>query len=151
MTASAVLVPTAPSIGPGLKPNDRSLVWTSWISLRSRRTWLGVASATAGRFALPARLLASLLKPKLLGASGGSGDLGPGGSSIGSLFGCWLVVGSAEGITALGGGDNCADCLKSSASACSVLAADGHKSSIPGKLATPEPRTAPSAKPSNNL
>src|SRR5258708_19982154 len=101
MTASAVLVPTAPSIGPGLKPNDRSLVWTSWISLRSRRTWLGVASATAGRFALPARLLASLLKPKLLGASGGSGDLGPAGSSIGSLFGCWLVAALAKGIHVL--------------------------------------------------
>ena len=34
--------------------------------------------------------------------------IGPGGSSIDSLFGCWLLVGSAEGITPLGGGDNCA-------------------------------------------
>src|SRR5262245_28681718 len=129
MTASAVLVPAAPSIGPGLKPNDRSLVWTSWISLRCRGAWLVVASTAGGT--------------------------GAGGSSFGSLFGPWLLVGSTEGMATPGGGDgggdDCAVATVSTAGTCPVLAADGHKSSIRERLATPEPRTAPSAKPSINL
>src|SRR5215510_3037049 len=48
MTAPAVLVPTTPSAGPGLKPNDCSLAWTSFTSSRRSGVGFGIGSRDAG-------------------------------------------------------------------------------------------------------
>src|SRR5580693_1634307 len=40
--------PGTPSTGPGLKPNDRNLAWTSLISSRCSAVWFGAGSTAAG-------------------------------------------------------------------------------------------------------
>src|ERR1700738_3598076 len=42
------MVPGTPSTGPGSKPNDRSLAWTSLISSRRSAAWFGGGSTGAG-------------------------------------------------------------------------------------------------------
>src|SRR6266851_462028 len=44
MTAPSVMAPGAPSTGPGLKPKDRSLAWTSLISSRRSGAAFGAGS-----------------------------------------------------------------------------------------------------------
>src|SRR5215813_11706585 len=48
MTAPAVLAPTTPSAGPGLKPNDCSLAWTSFTSSRRSGIGFGIGATDAG-------------------------------------------------------------------------------------------------------
>src|SRR5260370_3250920 len=161
MTAPAVFAPAAPSIGPGLKPSNRSLACTSWTSVRFSGIWFGVDPTSAGWSPLVVSVLAALSKPMLAGPDGGNGDAGSGGASTGWLFAVSFIIGSAARMRSLaagdGNGDDCAvdDGLNSGATGVGAVATDssgtGHNASIGAKLAMPEPTTAPSAKPSANL
>ena len=104
MTALVVMDPAAPSIGPGLKPNDRSLDWTSLTSSRASDVGFDVVSAGAGLplggdsilgGAVDGRAEATLSGGDEDGGVVASGAAGAGGAS--GTDGAWLASGPAAG------------------------------------------------------
>src|SRR5262245_53328969 len=140
MTALAVMRPAAPSTGPGLKPNDCSLVWTSLTSSRRSGVWFGTTSTGAGWPAAAESALASAGSWAEATLAGGDGDDGAGGDDFDS-------GGTGSGVAAAISTDDAGSVRVAALGENGI----GGQPSIGPRLTMAEPTTAPIAKPSTNL
>src|SRR5215831_545776 len=130
MTALAVLVPTTPSAGPGLKPNDCSLAWTSFTSSRRSGVGFGSGATDAG--------CSGLAEPTFTTEEGWAGGTFAGGD------------GGDASVDSNRSGIDVALATSDSAGAVGAAAPNGDPT-VARRLAMTDPTTAPRAKPITSL